>query len=388
MCVIICLMKNLNLLEEYNEGLISIPHIKNKNIIEYKSKVKVFDFIELKRLIYFFQAVDKKFNGVKFIKCDILYENEMQFADKLTYILLECLIYYEKIIKNRKLSFKINNCHHNIFTEGIWDSCLNYTENNEAYRELFNKTLTRFHYRKVISYEEQQAKPDTVSFVMAELTQFLETCGITQKYAHQAAEISVELIDNAIEHSQSDCLLDIDVSRNSYFKGANRDEEFFAVNIAIVNFSECLLGEKIGKILQDGKSLTDQFIKLNKIKLIHEKYFSDKYTEKQFYMMSAFQNKITSREHSKSTGGRGLTRLIERLQESSVSDICYVVSNDNCLFFIKNFIGQDEDKWVGFNEQNNITFPPSEHSLKQTPLNIIGTAYNLTFVFKKENNDD
>ena len=114
-------MKNLNLLEEYNEGLISIHHIKNKNIIEYKSKVKVFDFIELKRLIYFFQAVDKKFNGVKFIKCDILYENEMQFADKLTYILLECLIYYEKIIKNRKLSFKINNCHHNIFTEGIWD---------------------------------------------------------------------------------------------------------------------------------------------------------------------------------------------------------------------------------------------------------------------------
>lgn len=381
-------MKNLFLIEDANKGTISISHIKNKNIIDYKSKATCFDFSELKRLISFFNTVDKKFNNSKFLKLNIIFENKIQFADKLTYILLECLVYYEKIVKKRKMSLIFNQCCHNIFTEGIIDSCLNYTEDVVRYENLFNKTLTMYHYRKVVDYDEQTRKPDTVSFVMDELSQFLQNCGISKEYAQQASEISVELIDNAIEHSLSDCLVDIDVSRNPYYKGNDHSEEFVAVNIAIVNFSKKILGFDIERMIESDTNLSEQHKKLKNIKDMHTNYFSDIYTKNQFYMMSAFQNKITSRKNSVLTGGRGLTRLIERLQESSVSNICYVVSGNNCLFFIKNYISQDEEKWVGFNKENDFRLPPSTDSLKQTPLNIIGTGYNLTFVFKKENNDD
>ena len=105
-------------------------------------------------------------------------------------------------------------------------------------------------------------------------------------------------------------------------------------------------------------------------------------------MMSAFQNKISSRKNVDDTGGKGLTKLIDELQSSSVSDVCYVVSDDTCLFFVKDYIKQDENKWVGFNFENNCELPPNRNIIKKSPLNIFGTAYNLTFAFDKEGNDD
>ena len=54
-----------------------------------------------------------------------------------------------------------------------------------------------------------------------------------------------------------------------------------------------------------------------------------------------------------------------------------------CLYFLKDHIKQDEQKWVGFNSQNDCRLPPDKNAIKKCPLNIIGTGYNLTFVFQK-----
>lgn len=380
------MMKNIDLLSKHNEGSKKLPHFKQRNIIEYKSNANIFDFYELKRLISFFASVEKKFGNPRFLKYNIHYMNQIQFSDKLTYILLECFLYNEIIIKNKKIAFKIDKFKNTIFTEGVLSSCLRFTDLKDNFQKSFLSDISRYHFRKIVPYDDNDENLDSVSYILSDLFQFLHVCGISEKHAQNAAEISVELIDNALEHSKSDCLIDIDVSQNPYFiPGSESEGEFFAVNIAVVDFSNNVIGEQIGKNLNLESPQNTQYEKLNALYDLHKTYFCETYTKDHFYMISAFQNKISSRNNSGCTGGKGLTKLIKELQESSVSNICYVASDDKCLFFIKEYIKQDENKWVGFNEQNNCELPPSEHAFKKSPLNIIGTAYNLTFVFKKEN---
>lgn len=375
-------MKNIDYIYNKNLGLCKIPHLKG-NVLVYKSNTNIFDFYELKRLIKFFYSAESKLGNSKFINYSINYTGELSFADKLTYILLECYLYYLIVFKNKKINFNIYRYKKTIFTEGVYYSCINYISDKTEFINKFCDSVSNFHFRKLIKYEDK--KLDNVSFLFSDVSQFLETCGINKEEASNAAEISVELIDNALDHSKSDCLIDIDVSKNPYYdiNDRSKSEEFFAVNIAVVNFSENILGKKIEMIANSHKEKNEQYKKLEEVKNLHKEYFSEHYTQNTFYMMAAFQNKISSRDDSGVTGGRGLTKLISQLQEQATADVCYVVSNNICLFFLKDHIKQDEEKWVGFNQQNNCKFPPDKNAIKKSPLNIIGTGYNLTFVFKK-----
>lgn len=376
------IMKNVEYVYKNNFVLHKIPHLKG-NVLEYKSSAQVFDFLELKRLIGFFASAENKLGNSKFINYSIDYYNEIQFADKLTYILLECFLYYLIVYKNKKINFNISKYKNTILTEGVYYSCIKYMNNIENFINKFQNSVSNFHFRKLIKYEDK--KLDNVSFILSDILQFLETCGINNKEASNAAEISAELIDNALDHSQSDCLIDIDVSQKPYHKtnDPTQSDEFVAVNIAVINFSKSILGEKIRTIANSESEKNEQYEKLKVIKDLHEKYFDENYTQNNFYMMSAFQNKISSRDNSRATGGKGLTKLISQLQEQSALNVCYVVSNDMCLYFLKDHIKQDEQKWVGFNSQNDCKLPPDKNAIKKCPLNIIGTGYNLTFVFQK-----
>ncbi len=375
-------MKNVEYVYKNNLGTYKIPHLKG-NVLEYKSGTKIFNFFELKKLIGFFASAENKLGNAKFINYSIDYFNEIQFADKLTYILLECFLYYLIVCKNKKINFNISKYKNTIFTEGVYYSCIKYMDNKENFINKFQNSVSNFHFRKLIKYENK--KLDNVSFIFSDILQFLQTCGINNKEAQNAAEISVELIDNALDHSQSDCLIDIDVSQRPYYKTNDPEQtnEFVAVNIAVINFSESILGDKIKTIANSKNGKNEQYEKLEKIKKLHEKYFNENYTQNNFYMMSAFQNKISSRDNSGATGGKGLTKLISQLQEQSALNVCYVVSDDMCLYFLKDHIKQDEQKWVGFNSNNDCKLPPDKDAIKKSPMNIIGTGYNLTFVFQK-----
>lgn len=385
-------MKNIDFLEVYNNGGIKLQHF-NKNILEYKSNTPILDFNELRKLSLFFNEVDKKFGNSKFITIFINYTNKLKFSDKLTYILLECLLYYELIIKNRKVRFNIDKVEKNILIEGVYDSCLRYISSPEEYKKKFEDHVSRLHYRKLVTLEACQSEPQTISMVSSTINPFLKNCGISEDHTGAVSEIVAELIDNAIEHGRSDCLVDINVTDDyniSEDHNYNIPEDyikkcFFAVSIAVVDFSKDLLGKKIGEKLNEEIGNNENYSKLRRIKKLHESYFCDKYTIEDFYMMSAFQNKITSRDNSVCSGGKGLTMLIERLQESSLQDICYVVSGNRCLFFLKDQIKQDNEKWVGFNKENNYNNRPNFDAIRSSPLNIYGTSYNLTFIFKKEN---
>ena len=381
-------MKHIDYLYKNNVGSFALPHLKNNRTFEYKSNVKRIDFAEIAKLIRFFSAAEKKFGNSRFLRYK-LYFKQVEFADKLSYVLLECLLYHQIIILGKDVEFYVEKYKNTIFTEGCLDSCLQFTHNKESYKKTFLRTITAVHYRKVIEYDAYMADLSSISAVMMDLTIFLKNCGLKQSPANSAAEIVSELIDNALEHSLSDCLVDVDVSRQPYFyTDKSRQTTCFAVNIAVLNFSDFMLGKNIGECLEQREKNNEAYKKLDRIKKKHEEYFDYEYTKSQFYMMSAFQNKISSRKNVDDTGGKGLTKLIDELQSSSVSDVCYVVSDDTCLFFVKDYIKQDENKWVGFNFENNCELPPNRNIIKKSPLNIFGTAYNLTFAFDKEGNDD
>lgn len=370
-------MKNIEYLFNGNKGMIKVPHMKGLNV-DYISDTNILNFNELKRLITFFSSIEKKFQNTKYIKYHIIYKNTLNFADKLSYILLECFLYDQIVNRGKNIVLYINEFKNLMITEGILYSCLGFTGDREIFEKKFNDEISMYHYRKLVKLD---SKLETISIVMTDISKFLGNCGINKNQAYQAAEMSIEIVDNALEHAKSDCLIDIDVSQEPYHL-PGREEEYIGVNIAIVDFSDFILGQEIKKAYEKPFDFW-QSVKFNYIKNKHKKYFNSKYNEEQFYMLSAFQNKITSRPEKMLTGGKGLTILIKRLQESSYSNLCYVVSGDNCLFFRKHQIKQDKFEWVGFNDENNCELPPDGDSLKKSPLHILGTAYNLSFVFLK-----
>lgn len=379
-------MKNTEFLYCKNDGAIKISHLKGTTI-EYISNAKVLNFHELNNIIKFLRVADKKFGNSKFIKYYICFKNQLQVIDKLTYILLECLLYDQIVNKGKSIIVDIQKYKNKIQSEGIIYSCIRLSGNPDEFKNKFFKDISKYHYRRVITYEMWNNKMEIISIIMSDIKQFLVTCNVDQEQANQAAEISVELLDNALEHSESDGLIDIDVSQYPYYKDNNLNEPCIAVNIAVVDFSEKILGNGIKDKILVVNSSNEAYNRLKDINRKHKMFFNDKYGEEQFYMMAAFQNKISTRNDNNCTGGNGLTKLIEGLQESSVSDICYVVSNDNCLYFIKDNIKQDANKWVGFNKENNIELPPDEKTFAKSPIKIYGTAYNLTFIFRRNDND-
>ncbi len=378
-------MKNIGFLHDKNIGNIKIGHLRG-NYIDYKSNVQLFDFYELRKLIKFFSTVESKFKNAKLIY-NIVYNKRVEFADKLTYILLECLLYDQIINRNNNIRLYLQY-KSTIKTEGIKDSIIFHTRNEEEFKKKFFNNISAYHYRKLVNFSNYNNKPEIISIVLSDLRAFLTNCEVEQTQSNQLAEISVELIDNALEHSQSDCLFDIDVTESTYRQEDENTGEYMAVNIAVIDFSPNTLGLGIKNSVNDNNCNIEPYKKLIGIKEIHENYFNSDYNNDQFYLLSTFQNKISSRIDSGLTGGKGLTKLIEGLQKVSKTDICYVVSNDICLVFKKEHIKQDADKWVGFNEENDCKLPPMKESLLKSPVNIIGTAYNLTFVLKRSNKND
>lgn len=64
-----------------------------------------------------------------------------------------------------------------------------------------------------------------------------ENLGITKSRSDLLAEVAVELVGNALEHSRSDCFLDIDVTPRDYVRRNDpTGPKYYGVNICVVNF--------------------------------------------------------------------------------------------------------------------------------------------------------
>lgn len=356
---------------------------------EYHSYYDTINLLEIKRILEFISTIRNR-HAISLVPI-VIDLGKKQFEDKLCYILLESICY--RLISEEKAKLTLRfDCMHNIYIEGIKQSCLiqlNGQRNElERFKSKFKFDVYQSHFRRLL--ELSKYTPEKTSQTVQEIDTYLKNCGIQKEYSQNVSDVVGELIDNAIEHSESDCLIDIDVTNDYEKKSENTDSVYCGVNIVVLNFSNVLLETGIQtkiKVLQsqDLNTINVRYQKVLDAQKYHSKFWNERYTENDFYIVTSFQHKISSRLNKNSTGGTGLTCLIQALEEKSDAYECYVLTGCRKIKFIKNLLFLDDEKWIGFNDTKNyITDIPDVSCIQDSGIYFPGTAYNLNFVVKRE----
>ena len=381
----------------YNSSIAS-SKMKNIRIIDgcifisiYKKEL---NNTTIKTIARYINYVHTKYRNSR-LPIILKFEHRVQIVDKLAYIIFECLV--DTLISKYRCNVCVFlNFEKTIISDGIRFSPLLFLNNNlqrlsfsnKNFLKKFNSECYNNHYRKVLKYEEY-AGTDQLSKIYDDLVYFQKNLSIENDCREEISEVIVELLGNAIEHSCSDCLLDFDVSDN--YININNGERVCGINIVILNFSNFLLGDKLCDAIcnKSDRIFIGKYKEIQNAYQNHNKFFNDSYTQRDFFHISTFQNKVSSRGDNRSTGGTGLTKLIKTIEDKSRDHACYVLTGDRIIIFDQKYLEYDGD-WIGFNSSNDyFNDCPCLELLKKSDFYMPGTAYNLSFIMKvSEQNDE
>lgn len=305
--------------------------------------------------------------------------------DKLTYILFEMLMYDLRINRGYDVILSIQNVKNKISTEGIKDSSLGYLlKSDEVYAKKFIFEQNTMHFRRIIT--KSQLEGAGISSVLGELKIFFLTSSLNREKTDQIAKTISELIDNVGEHTDADCLIDIDITQTPYTKIGEQQREYYAVNTVVLNLDEKKLSNNIREKVKNkyfGNSQRYQMV--TDAYNNHKRFFDKHYNEEDFFNVVAFQDEISGRKYENQTGGTGLTQLIKSLETDADDHGCYVLSGNQGLFFRPELLEYNEDRWLGFNKQKDfINKRPDELVILRSNAYLRGTAYNFTLIYRKE----
>lgn len=318
---------------------------------------------------------------------------KVEFEDKLTYVLLECVCYSLICYYNIKVSISGMFVKKNIFKGGIKWSPLTFLTKNEEDNFIlrFDKSVESsvdLHYRRTIRGNEPK-NSKIFGQIMGEIKEFLGNHCESKQYISDIAEVIVELAGNAWEHTSTDCLIDIDVKKDC--KRKNGLEHYTGINIVVLNFTDILLGNKLRDRIQNKKYPQDvnRYVDVAQAYENHREKFTMDYTEEDFFNIAVFQNKISSRNDKGLTGGRGLAQLLRSLEKQSELDRCYMISGNKKVLFKLPMLEFNEEDWVGFNKEKDfINCIPDRASLGNSSLFMPGTAFNISLGFRRESGKD
>ena len=261
------ILENIKKLFENNPRK-SNPKINTKKVsAEFVCLDNEFGAKQLMELISFINGLHTKYRNIN-MPIYICFK-EVEIIDKLSYIILECICY--SLMKDYRhevaISWLPNN---NILTQGVFLSPLALINNNVAkscpkYLEKFQSEIYRYHFRKVIS--EDKTDTNYLGSLQQDVFNFLSTFYIEENYKDDIVEMIGEIVGNAIEHANSQCLLDIDVTtdHSKCVESEVQDGDFYGINIVILNFSDVLFGDKIKKRIENEELDTDdRYIVLKK----------------------------------------------------------------------------------------------------------------------------
>lgn len=365
---------------EYNKLIEKKLRLVNKRFI-YKISTDVFGGDQLYEMIAVINYIKRKYKQRIPITFDI---GEFEFYDKLVYVLLECFCYYLiSIIKHDV--FILFRAKHTIWSEGIIYSPLVNIKNQKLFLKQFQGDLQMYHFRRIIPRQDQRAET-YLSNLMQEINCFLRNNAIEEEISIQLAETLIELVGNASEHGNAECLLDIDITRAEYIKEEEKgDSTYHGMNAVVLNYSPKLFFEPLKNKLSKQHEFSNRYEYVFAAREYHKAMFDDTYCEDDFYTISSFQHKISGNIEKNQIGGTGLTSLLRSLEEKADSHLCYLLSGDRILFFEKEYMKYDSNKLVGFNRTNNyLTDIPSEHLFTTINTFVPGVAYNLNYAIKKE----
>lgn len=357
-----------------------------KGAIVFQSQVTEFSEDLLAQILKFSSQILEQ----KKYKCLPIYfefVNQIKFTDKLMYVLFECIC-YELIQKGHFVQVRMAPiCQ--IITHGYNSSPLlllstGRVDHVKKFKKKFEYEMYGRHFRKIIA---NNSKADCLSVLMDEIAIFQKPFDVREIDRERIAEVLTELVGNSLEHTNGDCLLDFDITDN-YIKRGVDGKNYRGINIVILNFSDELLGTALQKKLTASEELPGRYGLVQKAYSTHISFFDDKYYEEDFYNIAAFQHKISGRSDNDITGGTGLTKLIQSLEEESDAYRCYVITGTRRLLFQHKYMGYNPSGWIGFNNANDfLGAPPQKKLLKNNAFFVPGTAYNLTFIMEVDKNE-
>ena len=225
--------------------------------------------------------------------------------------------------------------------------------------------------------------PWDASIAISECTDFLEGAKVKAEAIDAVSNVIGELAPNAVEHGDSNCMIDLCYERSTSLDG----QDLTDISIVIYNFSDKFLWTDLyQKVFVDNKRITLKKDRIDKVRAAWESHrgqFSKQYSEKDFYNLMAFQ-KISGRSGDRSDGGLGINTLIQNMQKYSTDDYCYVLSGHGALLMNGEISIPDKEGYIAFNkDQLYVEKIPDDRAVMQTKFYMPGVAYNLTFYFEE-----
>lgn len=386
-------LKNLDLLflcnSECNNKKIKLTGNKlYAEVIPYNG---LFTGIEINKIIGIINSIHRRYGKIKF-RIEF-YFGKIKFIDKLTYVFLECICYYLIKVYGHpvQIFMEVEN---NIRINGIKSSpllLLNKTKASsiEKFPSRFNFEIYGYHFRKVIRCLGEET--NYLGSLYEDIDRFLKPFSIDGKCRDEVALVITELVGNACEHAEADCLVDIDVAPDfkKYEDNICSDTNYYyGINIAVLNFSQKLLGDDIkDNVLNvNENSLHPRYADVVNAYKYHKTKFDEKnYGEEDFYNITTFQSKISGRKEKFLTGGTGLPVLIKSLEDKSDTHRCYVISGRRAINFFQDVLEYDDNGWIGFNDEKDyMSNIPKKDVVNDCFIYMPGTAYNFNFVMRGE----
>lgn len=373
-------MKNIELVYDHVvEKKVDIKKLYKGRLI-LTVQEEVFDSTSLNELACYFKCLLR----YKFLNSNIIiYLKSCRFKDKITYIILESLIYHLLTHSNYiiNIAFKDKKIYNEIHNNKFWKSALfialdkfGRLEKSKFISEytksiILNDTL----YRRYLTIE-QLGDSKMPSQILTEIRTTLKVREGYEKLSKDVAIIISELVCNVASHAEGECIIDIDFS--DLQNGAR------GLNIGFINFNSETIYNKIQTFVkQEYYNLDDPIYKdVYKAYNIHKKSFDEQYTEEHFFLLTAFQNHVTTRRKDSVSNGTGLATLIKRIVGKVDRDYSYILSGNKVLGFIGEYL-EFSDGFIGFNEEKDyINIRPAKKVIDKSNFYIPGTVYQLVLI--------
>lgn len=281
-------MENTSLLFEKNPDQIKKKYKIYNGWVVVELFTDTFTGKTIKKMISIINGIQSSYGK---IKIPIFFNfGHVRFADKLTYIVLECLMYYLMNECGHDVKIKFNPIIE-IDVEGIGSSPImllssNKSEKRKLFIQRFKFDIYMRHFRRVVQKENIG--------ILDELNYFLNPFNINEENRESICEVISELISNGTEHAEGECLIDIDVTElyNKVVYNKVTTGDYYGINIVVLNLSDVLLGTQMKeKILCEHLS-TDRYRSVRVAYDYHKKHFDEKYMEEDFLICLHFNTEF------------------------------------------------------------------------------------------------
>ena len=336
----------------------------------------------------------KYLKNFKAIQLHVIFDlGKTNFSDKITFLLLD-IIFYDLFKTTRwMLDLKINvELCLGAFNSGIKTTAFYRTlekpgaefDRNTFIKEFEKFVTTEDTYRRYVTREKFEQKSTILSAISTDISTVLSQIYDDENWINEVCNVIDELIDNTYSHTESDCLIDINVCNVSDCESKN----YKLLNIAVLNFSEDRIFDRIKNNIKEEKySHTDEvYQNVYKAYQNHQQFFNEIYNEDDFFNVTVFQNGVTTRNLCSGTSGTGLTELIRNIVGKTKDSYSYVLSGENILFFGNKYLEIKDKHFVGFNEEADyISCRPDISVIERSRVYIPGTIFHLSLL--RENYD-